>query len=74
MAVDILIAAYEDLCDHIMLISSDTDLIPAIKKARSLGKTVEYVGFQHSVSYAMKAQCTSYRLLTKADIAAYIKK
>src|SRR3989344_8046083 len=34
IAVDILVATYENLCDHIILISSDTDLSPAIHKAR----------------------------------------
>jgi uncharacterized LabA/DUF88 family protein len=33
IAVDLLVAAYENLCDRIYLVSSDTDLIPAIHKA-----------------------------------------
>jgi uncharacterized LabA/DUF88 family protein len=32
IAVDMLVATYEKLCNHIILISSDTDLLPAIKK------------------------------------------
>lgn len=39
-----LVAAYENLCDRIILVSSDTDLIPAIKKTQEKGKIVEYVG------------------------------
>ena len=34
IAVDILVSVYENLCDRIILISSDTDLLPAIKKAK----------------------------------------
>lgn len=45
IAIDILIATYEDLCDHIILVSSDTDLLPAIKKAKEKGKFIEYIGF-----------------------------
>ena len=45
MAVDMLIATYENQCDRIILVSSDTDLLPAIKQAKRKGKEVEYVGF-----------------------------
>ena len=41
IAVDILVATYENLSDHIILVSSDTDLLPAIRKAREKGKTVQ---------------------------------
>lgn len=72
MAVDILVAAYENLCDHIILVSSDTDLLPAIKKAKEKGKTVEYVGFSHQPSVAMVANCTKSRLLTKEDLESFV--
>jgi len=71
IAVDILVAAYENLCDKIILVSSDTDLVPAIKKARQKGKEVEYVGFSHQPSLALIANCTSSRLLTKGDLSKY---
>lgn len=73
MAVDILVAAYENLCDHIVLVSSDTDLLPAIKKAREKGKTIEYIGFSHGPSLAMVANCTESRLLKTEDILPYVK-
>ena len=73
IAVDILVATYEDLCDHIILISSDTDLLPAIKKAREKGKTVEYIGFSHQASLAMVANCSESRLLTKEDLVKFVK-
>lgn len=68
LAVDMLEACYENLCDRIILVSSDTDLTPAIKKVVSKGKTVEYVGFAHKPSIAMMNRCSSSRLLTKAEI------
>lgn len=72
LAVDILVGAYEDLYDSAIIISSDTDLIPAVKKAQSLGKKIEFVGFRYQPSYALIHQCSSSKLLTKADILNFI--
>lgn len=71
MAVDILINAYEDLTDKIILVSSDTDLIPSIKQAQKLHKSVEYIGFSHMPSIAMKNSCDSYKLLSKKELAKF---
>lgn len=68
IAVTVLVAAYEDLADRIILVSSDTDLLPAIKKAQEKGKVVEYVGFSHQPSLALIAKCRKSRLLDKADL------
>jgi len=73
IAVDMMTAAYENLCDRIILVSSDTDLAPAIRKAREKGKIVEYVGFSHKPSVAMVSFCTESRLLTKDEIERFIK-
>lgn len=74
IAVDMVVAAYEKTCDRIILVSSDTDLEPAIKKAKAEGKIVEYVGFSHKASVAMVRFCTESRLLTKEDLLSFIKK
>lgn len=73
IAVDILVATYEDQADHLILVSSDTDLLPAIKKGREKGKTVEYIGFSHQPSIAMVANCSKSRLLTREDLEPFIK-
>ena len=73
ITVDILVATYEDLCDRIILVSSDTDLIPAVKKAKEKGKIVEYVGFSHKPSVALVARCSESHLLKKEDIEPYVK-
>ena len=73
IAVDMLVASYENLCDRIILVSSDTDLAPAIKKAREKRKIVEYVGFSHKPSIAMVSFCSESKLLTKADILPLVK-
>ena len=74
IAVDILVATYEKLCDKIILVSSDTDLAPAIKKAQEKGKIIEYVGFSHKPSVAMVRFCKESRLLTKNDLLPFINK
>lgn len=72
IAVDILEATYENLCDTIILVSSDTDLLPAVKKAKEKGKNVEYVGFSHQPSVAMVANCSTSRLLAKDDLITFV--
>jgi len=74
IAVDMVVAAYENLCDRIILISSDTDLAPAIKKTREKGKIVEYVGFSHKPSIAMVSFCSESTLLKKEDLESFIGK
>lgn len=74
IAVDILVGTYENLADRFIIVSSDTDLLPAIKKAKEKHKTVEYVGFSHKPSIAMLANCSESTLLKKEDLEPYILK
>ena len=74
MAVDLLVGAYENLYDTAILISSDTDLIPAIDKVRSMKKKIEYIGFSHKPSYALIAHSDIRRLLIKEDLLSFIGK
>lgn len=71
IAVDLLVGAYENHYDTAFLISSDTDLIPAIRKVRDLGKKVEYIGFEHRPSSALKRDASSFRLLKKEDVERF---
>lgn len=72
IAVDIIIGAYENLYDTMILVSSDTDLIPALVKARAMKKKVEYVGFGHKPSYALIANSDIRKLLNKEDIDKFL--
>lgn len=72
IAVDILVTVYENLADRIILVSSDMDLLPAIKKAKEKGKSVEYIGFSHKPSVAMVANCSISKLLSKEDIVPFV--
>ncbi|MEK7559559.1 MAG: NYN domain-containing protein [Patescibacteria group bacterium] len=73
IAVDILVAAYENICDRIIIVSSDTDLLPAVKKAKEKKKIIEYVGFSHMRSHALINNCSKYTLLTKKDLLPFVK-
>lgn len=73
IAVDILVAAYENTADKIILVSSDTDLIPAIIQAQKKGKLIEYIGFTHQPSIAMERQCSKFRLLKKEDLLQFLQ-
>ncbi len=71
IAVDLVTGAYEDLYDTAILISSDTDLLPAIKIARGKGKKVEYVGFSDRPSFGLQRNCDSSRLLVKSELTRF---
>jgi uncharacterized LabA/DUF88 family protein len=71
IAIDLLAGAYEDMYDTAILISSDTDLIPAIQKVRQLGKKVEYIGFSHKPSYGLIKNANETRLLTKNEMEQF---
>lgn len=68
IAVDLLVGAYENLYDTAILVSSDTDLIPAIDKVRSMKKKIEYIGFSHKPSHALITHSDIRRLLIKEEL------
>lgn len=72
IAVDILVGAYEDRYDTAIVLSSDTDLIPAMKKAKAIGKQIIYVGFSHQPSLALQTCANLSRLLLKEDLDNFI--
>jgi uncharacterized LabA/DUF88 family protein len=45
IAVDMLVATYENLCDRIIIVSSDTNLEPAIKKLEKKVKSLSMLVF-----------------------------
>lgn len=74
IAVDMLVAAYEDTCDQMYLVSSDSDLIPAVQSVRQIGKEVIYVGFQHKKSRALMNTCNQIILMDRKIIRRLIYK
>ena len=74
LAVDLLVGAYDDLYDVAIIVSSDTDLIPAIQKIKHLKKKVEYIGFGHRPSLALQRYANISRLLIKDELEKFESK
>jgi len=73
IAVDLTVGAADDLYDAAIIISSDTDLIPAIKYVRYKKKKVEYVGFSHAPSLGIQKHADLSRLLTSEDVQRFLE-
>lgn len=73
LALDIALGAVKDEYDTALVISSDTDLIPAISEARKAGKMVEYIGFSHAPSFGLIKHCDQSRLLNALDLESFFK-
>lgn len=65
IAIDIVRGAIKREYSKCFIISSDTDIIPAILDARKASKEIIYVGFENFISWAMKANCNRTVLITK---------
>lgn len=74
LAVDILDMAYQNEYDTAIVVSSDTDLIPAIIRAKELGKSIEYIGFSHRPSFGMQRYANLSRLLSKNELEKFLPK
>ena len=72
LAIDVVIGASDNLYDTAIVISSDTDLIPALKYVvNGKKKGIEYIGFAGSPSYGMMKESTAQRVLSKEDLVAF---
>jgi uncharacterized LabA/DUF88 family protein len=74
IAIELLKNFYENKYNKIVLVSSDTDLIPAVKLSRKIGKEVIYVGFSHKLSNAFVASCNETFTISKIDILSNFTK
>lgn len=84
IAVDLIVGAHENKYDTAIIVSSDTDLVPAVDWIRThLKKKVEYIGFsilETSLHEATKPTKTMIynsdiqRVLVESDIKPFIKK
>ncbi|PIS39744.1 MAG: hypothetical protein COT33_00480 [Candidatus Nealsonbacteria bacterium CG08_land_8_20_14_0_20_38_20] len=74
IAVDLIVGAVDNLYGTVILVSSDTDLIPAIRYVRYKNKKIEYVGFAHSPSLGIQKYADLSRLLLPDDIEKFKEK
>lgn len=72
LAVDLVLKAVKNYFDTAILVSSDTDLIPAIAAIHEFGKRVEYVGFSHQPSFGLIKATADRRLLRRQDLQQFI--
>ena len=74
LAVDLVIGATDNLYDTAIVISSDTDLIPAIKYVcKAKKKSVEYIGFGSSPSLGMIKESSIPRVFSNIDMVKFQK-
>jgi len=74
IAVDLIVGAVDNLYDTAILVSSDTDLIPAIRYIKYCGKKLEYVGFSHKPSFGMQKYANFSILLRPEEIENFKEK
>ena len=74
IAVDLLTGAYDNHYDTAVLVSSDTDLIPAVHGVRKKGKKIEYVGFAHRPSFGLNKNVDLTTTLRREDLVNFLKK
>ena len=68
VAVNIVEDALKNEVDRVILVSSDTDLIPAILCAKRTGKNVTYVGFSERLTRALVDECDATQALRDDEI------
>ncbi|MCA9348237.1 NYN domain-containing protein [Candidatus Saccharibacteria bacterium] len=68
IAVDMVVGSLRDGVDKLILISSDTDLLPAIKIARENGSKVIYVGFSNKTTKAIVAEADETEIIRDQEI------
>lgn len=71
LALDIYKLGTENSYDRAILLSSDSDLLPAVKMVQQKGKEVEYIGFSHLPSIALLKECKAKRLLSERDVKPF---
>ncbi|HVW67125.1 MAG TPA: NYN domain-containing protein [Candidatus Peribacteraceae bacterium] len=75
IAVEMMRCVIEKKCDTLYLVSSDTDLVPAVDECRRLGAEVVYVGSSsHGPSFGLKKACNRSILLRSEDVLPFIPK
>ena len=71
IAVDLVVGAVDDQYDTAILVSSDTDLIPAVKYIKYKKKRFEYVGFAYAPSLGMEKYADYSFLLFPKDVKKF---
>jgi hypothetical protein len=73
LAVDIVRDSLLNQVDNIVLLSSDTDLIPAILIAKEAGKTITYVGFADKLTKGIVTEVNKTQVLRDNEVVEAYK-
>lgn len=71
IAVEMIRFAREDAYDVAFLLSSDTDLVPAVEEVKRFGKQVVYVGTANGQSFGLTKAADTTILLRDSDVKPY---
>lgn len=71
LALDIYRFGIQNIYDKAILISSDSDLLPAIRMVQQKGKKVEYIGFSGKSSFALAKECKLKRFLKANNLKPF---
>lgn len=74
IAVEMIRLAHEDKYDIAYLLSSNTDLVPAVEEVISFKKQVCYVGVSRGQSFGLTKVSSNTILLREDDIIPYLPK
>jgi uncharacterized LabA/DUF88 family protein len=74
IAVDLIVGAMKNKYDIAIIVSSDTDLIPAIEEVKNLKKKIEYIGFSKAPSFGMIKKADESKLLSQKELKDFISK
>jgi len=74
LAVEMIRFARQNKYDIAHLLSSDTDLVPAIEEVRLIGKEVQYIGIPKGQSFGLSKAANDVRLLRLEEIEQFFPK
>ena len=68
IAVDMVVQAYEAKNTHFVIVSSDSDVIPALRAIKKQGHKITYVGYKNMLNKAIVAHADNTITYSKNDI------
>jgi len=68
LSVEMIRLARQGKYDTAYLLSSDTDLVPAVEEVLSLGKEVKYIGVEDSQSFGLSKTTKNYLILRQGEV------
>ena len=68
LAVDVVADSLKGWVDHIVLLSSDTDLAPALKVAKEASKRITYVGFDNQLTRLLSSLADSTQIIRDNEV------